>query len=79
MASQLATVPHAPITVTNIDTGEQTTREPGTHFGLGNVTTINVEGRDLHIELGRYRWTFTCDDAATAERRARDFAIRAGR
>lgn len=77
--SRLATIPHAPITVTNLATGETTTREPGSHFGLGSISALSIEGRDLIVTLGRYEWRFQCADAATAQKRARDFAIRAGR
>lgn len=77
--SQLATIPHAPITVTNLATGESTPREPGSRFGLGAVTGVRTEGPSLIVTLGRYEWTFACADVAAAEKYAVAFAIRAGR
>lgn len=77
--SRLATIPNAPITVTNLATGATEAREPGSYFGLGRVTALYVDGCNVNLEIAGYRWQFQCADVDTAQKHVRDLAIRAGR
>lgn len=79
MGRQLATVPHAPITRTNLATGVVDHPETGAWLNLAAARSIHYDGRTLTVTLDPYQWAFECATEAEAVKYVHDFAIRAGR